>query len=212
MKKILSALQRWMSKQQTQKNPLDTMPDFHNLKYLIAIEPSGSCLIAWNKLRECERRLEMFKWVEALNDPASPQHRILLNDATSAFLLTYEAVLQFTKEQIKTLSTKQFYEWLGKQPKYDLTVKGLRTLRHFEAHVELKSPQSKIIASSEKVSRTWRLPPLYATDLDRLLTKPLSETDLSDWNSKVDQVDAVSMFTDGIEKLKAILEAAEGIK
>jgi hypothetical protein len=188
------------------------MPDFQNLNYRIAIEPIGGRLNAWSKLRECERRLEMFKWVEALNDPARAQHRILLNDSASAYLLTYEAVIQFTKEQFIGSSTvPQFDQWFTIQPQYDVIVRGLRTLRHFEAHVELKSPQSKISASSTKVSRTWGLPPLHDTDLARLRTKPLSVTHLNDWSNKVDQDDAASILTEGLVKLKAILEAAEGI-
>jgi hypothetical protein len=57
----------------------------------------------------------------------------------------------------------------------------------------------------------WRLPQLLPTDLAKLRTSPLVDTDLNDWNSLVGIRDAKTMFADGILSLKSILDTAETI-
>lgn len=205
------------------KNPLNALPDFENLPYEIAIEPSDSQVSAWSKLRECERRLKMYKWVEKHNDPSTPQHRVLLDDSLSAYLLTFEATLQFLKNQFerkyKSSSTK-FSQWLDKQKQqYDVTVQGLRTLRHFEAHVEIiRKPREIILnitnsisggTSATESSCIWRLTQLNQADLEKLLSSPLKCTSLKDWNALVTSTDVASILTDGLWRLRKILESAE---
>jgi len=126
LKKLLTVFKRAVS-------PLDAMPDFQNFQYHLATIPSGSKIRAWSKLGECERRLEMYKWVASLNDPRKAQHRILLNDTVSAFLLTFEATIQFVGDQLRW-SASELGNWIAGQPQYNVTLRGLRTLRHFEAH------------------------------------------------------------------------------
>ena len=208
------------------KNPLNALPDFENFPYKIAIKPNDSQLSAWNKLRECERRLEMYKWVEKHNDPSAPQHRVLLDDTLSAYLLTFEATLQFLnyhlERKYKNSSPKfKFNQWLDeKKQQYDLTVRGLRTLRHLEAHVEYINKPRKITVtlcnslsggtSDSRSSCTWMLSIVQPEDLEKVHSPtPLKRTDLKDWNDLVSSRDVASIFTDGLWKLRNILEAAE---
>lgn len=56
-------------------NPL---PDFDNFAYSIVLPPTQPKGSAWDKLRECERRLAMFKWADSINDPGWPRQRVFL--------------------------------------------------------------------------------------------------------------------------------------
>lgn len=217
---MLSRLKSFFQQAPLHENPLDSMPDFSSFQYQIAVEPPISSVEAWAKLRECERRLALYAWAEARNDPAKAQHRILLDDCLSALLLSYEATLQYVKDQFsRSASQVQFSSWLSQQPDYDVVVKGLRTLRHIEAHVEDVSIQSLIKAilggslpdgtSATQVSRTWKLPKLDQDDLNKLRTPPIRPSELPDWNSLVDQRPAEQMLSDGLARLRGILAAAE---
>jgi hypothetical protein len=197
-------------------NPLDSLPDFSNFMYQIAVQPANSRLGAWGKLQECERRLEMYKWVENLNDPSRAQHRILLNDMVSAFLLSIEATVQFTKGQWKPSPGKtpftSFRAWLEGQSDYDIAVRGIRTLRLFEAHVEIKPPTSMIIAvmgSEPEVTRKWQLPELQQTELSKLDSPKLEQSHLVDWNKLVTTSNAGTLLTRALRNLKLILDTAE---
>jgi hypothetical protein len=199
-------------------DPQTVPPDLENFAYQIAISPSGSRVVAWSKLRECERRLVMYKWIESLNDPRAPQNRVLLNDAVSAFLLTFEATIQFLKNQFLTTSTSPaFHEWSAMQPQYDLQVRGLRTLRHFEAHVE-SNPAPRLVKITVEVGKpvsldsvSWKLPKLQSTDIARLRHSPLSAGDLIAWNTLVETTQASDVFGYGISRLKEILLTAEAL-
>lgn len=194
-------------------NPLDLLPDFENFAYQIAIMPPKTKVRAWSKLRESERRLGMYKWIEKHIDPGTPRHRVLLNDAVSAFLLSFEATLQFLENQFPQST---FWPWLRQQPKYDVCVRGLRVLRHFEAHVESKLAGRAIVVvaggtrpEDSEVSCTWKLHELQQQDINRLRNPPLEPADITDWNKLASASDVANIFTEGLWKLRAILEAAE---
>lgn len=198
------------------------LPAFDTFTYSVAVPPPQPNGIAWDKLAECERRLEMYKWAERLNDPRTPQHRVLLDDCVSAFLLTFEATLQFVNDQfLKRGNMPSFNTWLAQLPQHDLNIKGLRTLRHFAAHVEIK-PMSSLIAlviggtlsngtSATSVSRRWRLPELQPSDLQKLRTPALQANDLPAWNALAEQSSVVSILTHGLHQLRDILLEAEKI-
>ncbi|MBU0700441.1 hypothetical protein KKE26_03985 [bacterium] len=198
-------------------NLLDALPDFSNFEYQVAIAPAGSQLDAsWSKLRECERRLEMYRWFEKQNDPAKAQHRFLIYDSVSAFLLTFEATLQILQSQLTNLSTtisgkNNFGNWLCKQPQYDVIFRGLRSLRHLEAHVEpvQKPSEIKAVFPSSSVSRTYKLPRLDRVILGKLKHSPLKNADMGNWNNLVANRNVTDIFTEGLQKLKEILEAVE---
>lgn len=123
----------------------EAFPDLDHFVYEIAIPSPTSCLTAGRKLQECERRLAVYRWAEWRVDPRTAQNRVLLNDAVSAFLLTFEATLQFVQDHFSKMKLKPgFGDWLKDVPQNDLLVRGIRTLRHFEAHVEHKPPPRRI--------------------------------------------------------------------
>jgi hypothetical protein len=96
---VASWIESWIFRQPRPDATLYQLPAFDSFTYSVAVPPPQPKGIAWDKLTECERRLEMCKWVECLNDPRTPQHRVLLDDCVSAFLLTFEATLQFINDQ-----------------------------------------------------------------------------------------------------------------
>jgi hypothetical protein len=194
-------------------------PDLENFAYKIAVAPNASRVFAWSKFQECERRLEYVKWAESLNDPRLAERRVFLFDSVSAFLLTFEATIQILKSQWKKSVKVDFDVWLKSLSEYDLHMRGLRTLRHFEAHVESR-PVTSLVKLHIKsgfgirkpppdVSRAWMLKPLQKSDLDRLDRSPLPEAELSDWNAVVSRLDVQGVFVYGLGQLKKILETAE---
>lgn len=183
---------------------LDSL-DFHQ----IAIRPENAQLTAWSKLWECERRLAFYRWVEGLNLPGQHEYKALLGDAITAFLYTYEATLQFALKQFEaTRGPKSFWDWADELTEYDLTVKGLRTLRHFEAHVvemphsvTVQVRMSEEIVSGETNTRTHKIYGLPALQPARLAglrqPTPLDSTDLNAWNERVSKTSVADLFKYG---------------
>lgn len=201
------------------------MPDFDHIDYQYAVPPASYKLRAWIKFKECERRLVMYKWVESLNYIGNPKFKTLLNDSVSAFLLSLEGTLQILADQVWETSKSPGSElgnWLNKLPFYDVTIKGLRTLRHFEAHVEPKQTQQvfhfevtmgSTVPKKRKIatptSANWRLPTLDATQLARLATSPLKTTGINDWNTLVRNNDVSTILCNAMSTMKTILDNAE---
>jgi hypothetical protein len=204
---------KWNSKMGS--NPIDFFPDFEHFAYQIANTPDGAQLRAWGKLKECERRVEFYSFVERLSDPSRAQHRILLDDSVSAFLLTFESVLQFLKDEICTPQpTGDFGNWLITLLAYDHIFRGLRTLRHFEAHVEdLPIPSTiKLTIGGPnhlEVTRRWHLPCLKSSDLEKIDHSPLKENHLEEWNYVVTQRSVAEILIEGLKRLFTVLEAGE---
>ena len=197
----------------------DPFPDFDHFIYTIAIRAGAGKLTAWSKLEEAERRLAIYKWAEGKNEPGNPRNRVLLNDAVSAFLLTFEATIQFIKNQVpRTRSGNTFDVWLKTLPENDVLLRGLRTLRHFEAHVEPK-PLPRVVNlkieeyqsggdTRNETTARWVLQELKPGDLTKV-TRPLKKVDLPDWNTTVARMDAPTIFEKGLENLEKILQKAE---
>jgi hypothetical protein len=90
----------------TCSNPL---PDFTNFSYSIVHPPEPAKGQGWDKLKECERRLALYRWAEHLNAPPAegtdylgrPPHQVFVEDCLSAFLMALEAALQFTGDQLE---------------------------------------------------------------------------------------------------------------
>ena len=109
---------------------------FDDLKEYIVTIPQGAVLRAWPKLRELERRWLYFEWFTHGVAKKPEGFRSLLDDAASAYLMTFEAVIQMMGDQFGQAAS-QLTAWLEALPPdvYDLTCRGLRTLRNIEAHV-----------------------------------------------------------------------------
>ena len=195
-------------------------PDFTHFSYAIALPPANAKVSAWAKLKEAERRIAMYQWTETENDPGAAQHRILLNDAVSAFLLSFESTIQFLKDQWHKAGLRDFDQWLKSQPSHDLTVRAIRTLRHFEAHVEPKPIPRNIKVTIGVVagpsdndiqveSCTWHLPRLSSADLQLLQRPVLDAVDIQPWQQLASSTNAAAQFEHALRQLAAILLAAE---
>ncbi len=200
---------------------INGLPDFSSFPYRIANAPTGAKLRAWSKLRECERRLAFYRWVKGLEE-VKTRYRKLLDDAVSAFLLSFEATLQFVKDQFIEVGAPDFDKWIKGLAEHDLIVRGLRTLRHFEAHVEEKPTGTTVRRqisehlpsgrSETSGGQTYHLSVLTSTELKRLKkSRPLKEPDLNDWNAHVQALDVGSVFESGLHQLKKILDQAEAV-
>ena len=193
--------------------PLDSLPDFQNYHYAVIQAPATPKLIAWSKAHECERRLGWYSWVQNNNDQATPQHVVLLNDALSAFLLSFEAALQHAKDQASTFSLgSPFDVWLASQPENNVLVRGLRTLRHLDAHIApypIAGNMTVVIGGSPKFIRRWSLQPLKVTDLDKLFHAQLKVADLAQWNALIESAHAIPLLTEALDRLNALLAKLE---
>ncbi len=191
-------------------------PHLEDLNYKLVLPPENHKIKAWNKLKECERRLIIYRWAESLNDPRNADRQITLDDAVSAFLYTFEATLRFLKDQLfKPPAVPHFEVWLLTQTQYDTIIKGLRTLRHFEAHVELhatgRNIKVPIRGGDNSVSVTWHLPQLSTADLKKLHKSPLKDSELKVWNRLVADTSVDTVFESGIIHLGKILNLAETV-
>jgi hypothetical protein len=215
-------IRRLLNRQVSDSSGLPAFPNLENTAYRFALQPAGSEVRAWSKLKECERRLAVYQWAVAVNGGAA-NRRVLLNDSVNAFLWSYEATIQFLKDQYELKHGKStFMTWFSAQSHCDLHVKGLRTLRHFEAHVEAKPAGRKLVRvineslGSGPPTRasgkdSWVLAQLDPVDLSKLRTPTLDSSELATWNSLVTNSDAGSVFEHGVDRLKHILEAAEPV-
>ena len=196
------------------RRSVEPLPAFDGLKYEIATRPPQAKALAWDKLEELERRLLFYQWAESLNDPAQPQHRVLLNDAESAFLLTLEAVIQHLKDQWPTGSSS-FEAWIRSELQNDLTLRGLRTLRHLEAHVESRPAESTIVASvgtpNPSLERRWRLASLTPEDLRKVHHAKISDGELAAWNDAVTGTSAHSILREALVRLAEVVRTAEAM-
>jgi len=188
------------------------LPDYEYFQYHFSPPELPDELAAWAKLRECERRFATYTWAESNNDISNPQYRVLLNDALSGFLMTIEAVFQFLKYESFS-KTKDMEKWLAEQPEYDVLLRGLRTLRHFEAHVESKPAAGHItVVVGESTRRRWSLQALNPNDLKRLRYPSLTVDLLPEWNHLVGQRRNVVLFKQALEKLEVLLNRAKDLK
>lgn len=188
------------------------IPDYEHFPYGFSPPEVPGELGAWAKLRECERRVATYTWAESNNDISNPQYRVLLNDAVSALLMTIEAVFQFLKDE--PFSKPNGPEtWLSLQPEYGVLLRGLRTLRHFEAHVESKPAAGHItVVVGGPTRRRWSLQALDVSDLERLRKPPLTVDLLPEWNDLVGRLRNVDIFQLALQKLEVLLDRAKTLK
>ena len=213
---IVRRLLSWLLKM----SGVPPLPDFGSMTYPITEPPSGAALKAWPKLKECERRLKFFRYAVDLARLDEPRYRTLVDDATSAFLWSFEATFQFINDEKFTPSTA-FRDWLEKpQPGYDLTVRGLRTLRNFEAHrmlkrsgvvlrQEISEPLGQPGATTQEQQRFYTLAGFTKADLSTGQKQPLDPSETGAWNELAKSKPIDTLFEDGLGKLKRILGNAE---
>lgn len=193
-------------------NPLDRLPDFEVVTYLHIQKPAAAKLIAWDKAQESERRMTFYEFVERNLDLAKPK-RTLLDDALAAFLLTFEAAMQHAKSQVIAAGRiPKFDDWLQAQTEYDVLFRGLRSLRHLQAHVEAYGASQNRVVVLQKLSDSftrWSMQRLSPADLARLERSPLKPEHLADWQTLVESNNTVGLMSQGLGKLNNILTRLE---
>jgi len=194
-----------------------TAPDPESFPYSLAVAPSPSVLpITWARLRMCERRLAIFKKVAAEALSHTPLLTVRVDDELGVFLLCLESALQILREESATQhpAKGRFNKWIGDQPGYDILLKGLRTLRHFEAHVQPRPTEKRATINAGHltfvegrlfrepgplhVAGSFLLPQVDAEDLKRLLSPALSEPELPAWNDLRTSDDAEVLLGRGL--------------
>lgn len=196
-------------------HPLAALPDFENYQYTHIQALASPRLIAWRKALECERRFVWYTWVQDNNDQNEPRHLVLLNDSLSAFLMSFEAAIQHAKDQAGALSHPlSFDSWLGNQPENDVLLKGVRTLRHLEAHVEgypVAGHITVLVGSLPTSHRRWSLQQLQSADLQKLAHSQLKPSGLPVWSTLVQTRDATSLMTEALDRLNSLLLRLEAL-
>ena len=194
-------------------------PDFENFQYQIVRQPVGAKARAWSKLLEAERRLASIEWLVNANDPHHPTYRTELYDALSAFLMNLEAVLQwlFNQWEADDIAGGSTACWIliqGVPADWDVLLKGLRTLRHFEAHISTDNGRkgSRIVADG-RVVRHWVLPQLDAAEVAKRMKKTkhpsIEQGEIPDWNALAAANDALTILRGGLERMRNIVARAD---
>jgi hypothetical protein len=106
----------------------------------------------------------------------------------SAFLMSYESALQVLNDEFAV----QFEKWLSSlsPDPYDFICRGLRTMRHLEAHVRAGHIEaSHLRAHSRFASGTdggetiaWQWAPVSIEEFSRLDRPRITEAELPEWN------------------------------
>jgi hypothetical protein len=187
--------------------------DLDTIEYVIVQKPVGSSLRAWAKLEEAERRWTMFEWATFVITQPSRNVR-LVRDFASAYLLSLEATLQVLQDQRRFPDLKA---WLAKQQAYDLICRGLRTLRHLQAHITTvhvgARPNSLSYsrfagAGGAGGNAAWAWADIAAADLVLLQRPPLEETERPAWNAHSASLLIPGLMRHGLTQYKALLESA----
>ncbi len=196
-------------------NLVSPLPDFDDFQYKYAIAPETAKLKAWNKLRETERRFRFYAWVEPQTHGEVLKHRVLLNDSISAYLLSFEATIQFLKEEFG----RGFDDWLKGHEKYSVTIRALRTYRNFEAHVEAKpagrmvmlSIASTIGGGKEIVQDppSWHFPDIENAPHKPRVNHLSDEGVMNAWNIRRPFLPVGENLLTGLQELSEILVDAE---
>jgi hypothetical protein len=202
---------------------LDTsgLPDFDQFDYQIARKRAGSCIFSWKKLREAERRVALCEWLGVDGDTEATRSHDWLMDSVAAFFYSFEASLQFLKaEFLRRDGAPPFDTWLTQQGQHDVVVRGLRTLRHLEAHIDCVPTTRHISlvvgepddAGDQQVtlaSQLWKLHSLSVGDLRRLRHPKLETSELPAWEKQGVAPAPSQVMRCGLERVARIMDAAE---
>lgn len=178
------------------------------------IRPDASrTLRAWAKAEEVERRLDAFEWLcHVARRPMGIESFVL--DFSTAFLMSLESALQVLGEEKATQFKLE--DWLKSQPANDMTLRGLRTLRHLEAHVRagqlIQRPtggHSRFAGVEGGSTVGWRWAPIGLTDFRALRTPRIEKAELAQWNQILETRLIMDLMRDGVTQVLAIFTAAE---
>ena len=188
--------------------------DFDHLQPIYVFPPPEPRLRAWDKLVELERRLHAFDWASmVVREPR--QCTTFIADLAFAFVLGFEATLQVLRQEERSRSEK----WLQSLPEYDMTCRGIRTMRNLDAHI--RSGRLERGSGTGVYTRfmnsmvaepavAWRLPPIAQQDYDSLEVRgrKLASNELADLNRFVESEYAANVLRRTLMSLVEIINRA----
>lgn len=188
------------------------LPAFDYLEARYIQADSSRRLTAWRKAAEVERRLDHFEWLaHVARRPAGIQS--FVSDLASAYLLSFEAAVQ-------VLAAEKFpngiEKWLGTLATNDLTFRGLRTLRHLEAHVRPSELSQRSVGGHSRFTAGeggsnigWQWAPIGDADFQALRTPRISAAEVPVFNQQLEKDLAMDLMRDGVERIRDICGRAE---
>ena len=195
--------------------------EFDHMDRLEVFAPADARLRAWPKLEELERRWLHFEWF--LLGVAKKPHgiRSLLDDAARSYLLTFEAALQIMGDQLfpGKKSSQRLTKWLRSLPpdKYDITCRGLRTLRHAEAHIRSgnleivgSQLQSSLLSGGGADMLPWCFPKLVEGEMPAVIA--LYDGEIAEWNRLCESNLAGTLMRRGVKRVFEIVKLAEELE
>jgi hypothetical protein len=188
------------------------LPDFDQLEPRYILPDKSRRLAAWSKATEVERRLDHFEWLaHVARRPSGIQTFVL--DIASAYLLSLESALQVLHAE---KFPNGFEKWLTTLPANDLTFRGLRTLRHLEAHIRTGTLTQRNVGGHSRFTGGeggsnigWRWAPISVAEFRALRTPKISEAELPEWNSQLEEYLVMDLMRLGVERLLAVFRQAE---
>jgi|SRR6185312_13194291 len=192
------------------------LPAFDHLEPRFILPDKTHRLRAWSKAMEVERRLDHFEWLSHVaRTPVGIQTLVL--DFATAYLLTFESALQvLQQERFPKGTSPGFEKWLVTLHTNDLTCRGIRTMRHLEAHVrpgELTQRHtgglSRFVSGEGGTTIGWQWSSITLAEYRVLTTPRISEHELDDWNDRLQQHLIMDIMRLGVERLRDIFAEAE---
>jgi hypothetical protein len=188
------------------------LPEFDNLEPRY-IRPDASRIVkAWIKAAEVERRLDHFEWLAHVARRQNGIQTFVL-DLASAYLLSFESALQVLQTE---KFPSGFEKWLASLAANGLTLRGLRTLRHLEAHIRVGSLTQRRVGGHSRFTGGeggsdigWQWAPISLTEFRALRTPRILETELPDWNRQLEDYLIMDLMRLGIQNLVAVFSEAE---
>lgn len=188
-----------------------------HLDHYLQRRPPQASLEAWSKWEECERRYIYFEWFTHGIGKKRDGFRSLINDAATAFLMSFEATLQVLGEERFQGRGADLDRWLSQQREYDVRCRGLRAMRNTVAHLRAEelavqhgNRTFSIFGATDPGETTpWVLPPLEKAKLPRSPKLDVAAGELATWNQLVAQTPLADLMRHGLSRLRAILIAAE---
>lgn len=155
----------------------------------------------------------MFDWATFVVTD-SHRNKVLLRDCATAYLFSLEATLQVL---LREKAFPNFDGWLRTNASYDVTIRGLRTLRHLQAHIE---PRTLTARREPTVSRfanvaiggtvAWCWADITLAQLASVTAKnaKLAIDELPTWNRYCQTVPILAQMRHGVKALHECLWAA----
>ena len=179
--------------------------------------PANATLRAWAKFEETERRHIYFEWFTHCLGKRWSGFQSLVDDAATAFLMSFEAGFQLLLEE-SFKNGQAMDKWLETRPEYDLVCRGLRTMRNAEAHLsatslglQVNSASYSIFGSGGDPGRIvlWVFPTMDPAKLPRSTKLDVGSGELALWNDLVEATAVSQIMRRGLAGLHRVLEAAE---